>query len=160
MGLDFTLYKKKKDMSIRKFYDQSLHDIESNELAYGRKSWELVKVLATLDDVDNGEGILTYDAWDNLMNAMEEIGPDLDRIAEAFDHEANAPVDYPEYIFTDEDKQYIAKYEYWHDKTFNEPPYLGYEFSVGYMMSFWEAKDNVYEVLADPEYEVYMDISY
>ena len=147
-------------MTPDEFFELPRETINEYELAYGRKSWELVKVLATLDDVDKGEGILTYDAWDNLMHAMEEIGPDLDRIAIAFNHEANAPVDYPEYIFTDEDKQYIAKYEYWYDKTFNDTPYLGYEFSVGYMMSFWEAKDKVYEVLADPEYEVYMCISY
>lgn len=160
MGLDFTLYKKRKDMTRRKFFDQSLHDIEDNELAYGRKSWELVHVLATLEDINNGEGILQRDHWVKLMNDLEPIGDKLERIEEAFDHESNAPDDYPEFIFTDEDKKLIAEYEYWYNKTFDETPYLDYEFSVGYMMSFWEAKDEVYEVLDDPDYEVYMDISY
>ena len=160
MGLDFTLFKKRKDMSNREFFDQSLHDINSNMLAYGRKSWELVHALANCSDVNCGYGTLTYEAWNTLMKLMEPIGDKLERIEEAFDHESNAPNDYPEFIFTDEDKKYIAEYEYWYNKTFDECPYLDYDFSVGYMMSFWEAKDKVYEVLDDPEYEVLMDISY
>lgn len=160
MGLDFTLYKKRKDMTRREFFDQSLHDIEANGLAYGRKSWELVEALATEEDIDNCGGILQRDRWIKLMNDLEPIGDKLERIEEAFDRESNAPEEYSEFIFTEEDKKLIAEYEYWYNKTFDEPPYLSVEFSVGYMLSFWEARDIVFDVLDDPDYEVFMDIAW
>ena len=157
MGLDFTLYKKRKDEKFN--WD---NEDRYTELAYGRKSWELVRALATANDIKNCEGILQKDYWDRLMVSLKPIGDKLDRIAEAFSHESNAPEDYPEFIFTDEDKKLIAGYEYWYKLIFDDYPTLGYQFSVGYMQSFWNARKEISEILNDPnsEYEVYMSISY
>jgi len=165
MGLDFTLYKKKKELSIREFYNQiepmSFEEVEKNyELAYGRKSWELVYILSTRKDVDEGYGILQEGKWESLMRKLEPIGNMLESIALAFNHQENQPDDYPDLVFTLEDKKLIADYEYWYNHTFMGSPYLGYQFSVGYMISFWDARDKVREVLKDPNYEVLMSISY
>lgn len=157
MGLDFTLYKKKKNEE----FDYN-HEDDYPALAYGRKSWELVRALATTEDINRGWGILRKSYWDALLSYMNPIGDKLEMIQEAFAHEDNAPEDYPEFIFTTEDKKLIAEYEYWYKRTFDDYPDLGYQFSVGYMLSFWRARNLINEILNDPnsEYEVYMCISY
>lgn len=167
MGLDFALYKKRKDMSIDKLWDlaESMHysDFEkAYELAYGRKAWELVHMLANQDEIDQGYGILNKLKWDRLMLVMKPIGEKLNRIHEAFCHETfvdNVP--YPELFFTDDDKKLINEYVLWWRSTFpDSQPTLGFDFSTGYMISFWNAQDEVNHYLEDPEYDVYMDISY
>lgn len=166
MGLDFSLYKKRKDQTVDELWESD--DIE--ELAYGRKSWELVYKLATNEDVNNAYGILTKEAWESLMREMDLIGDLLPKLPEAYRHyyfylnhyedEDRDIIDKSNIIFTDEDKKLVSQYEYWYEKTFDETPILGYDFSVGYMQSFYNAKDKVREVLDDPDYEVLMSISY
>lgn len=155
MGLDFGLVKKRKEDPIEVILGDNV-----NELAYGRKSWELVYKLASAEDIDNGYGILKRENWESLMRDLDPVGDLLQQIWDAFDHEENAPKDYPEYIFTEEDKKLIAQYEYWYDRTFSESPVLGYQFSVSYMKEFYDAKSAVRAVLDDPDYEVGMYISY
>lgn len=163
MGLDFSLYKKRKDQTVDELFDSN--DIK--ELAYGRKSWELVRKLATDKDVNEAYGILTKENWESLMIAMDPIGDLLPNISEAYDHYSyyldhceDEGLDTANIIFTNEDQKLIAQYQYWYDKTFDVMPMLGYDFSTGYMQSFYEAKDIVREVLEDPDYEVLMSISY
>jgi len=166
MGLDFSLYKKKKGIDPEKFLDDPSTDFDKAELAYGRKSWELVNVLSDSKSIDNGYDILTSDKWESLMRLMDPIGDLLEKISEAYDHyeyylnheddEDKEVIDRGKYIFTEEDRKLIAQYEYWYDRSFGEYPVLGYEFSVGYMKNFYEAKDKVREVLKDPNYEVLM----
>lgn len=166
MGLDFSLYKKRKDINIRKFWDEVdkieyKEFVDTYELAYGRKSWELVYELATEDDIKEGYGILKPESWTKLMNSLSSIGDNLNDIAKAYNnlyYSHNAT--YPELFVTEEDRKLITRYEHWYHDTFNDTPTLGYDFSVGYMISFWEAKDKVYEVFRDPNYEVLMYISY
>lgn len=88
------------------------------------------------------------------MRDLDPIGDSLQQIWDAFDHE-----DYPG-IFTEDDKKLVSQYEYWYDRTFNESPVLGYQFSVSYMKEFYDAKSTVRAVLDDPDYEVGMYISY
>ena len=149
MGLDFGLVKKRKEDPIEIIFKN-----DTEELAYGRKSWELVYKLASREDIDNGYGILKKENWESLMKDIDPIGDLLSRMYDAFDHE-----DYPE-LFTDEDKKLIAQYEHWYDRTFNTPPILGYQFSVSYIKEFYDAKDKVREIFNDPDYEVGMYISY
>lgn len=163
MGLDFSLYKKRKDQTI----DELLNSDNIEELAYGRKSWELVKKLATNEDVNEGYGVLTKESWESLMREMDHIGDLLPEINEAYNHYDyylnhydDEGLDIANMLFTYEDKKLMARYQYWYDMTFGETPVLGYDFSVGYMQSFYYAKDEVREVLEDPNYEVLMSISY
>jgi len=174
MGLDFTIYKKKKNETCQEAWENFREN--EIELAYGRKSWELVYALVPnyrdyyeseeyLDGVCNNtdtweDPIVTKERWDSLIKDMEPIGNKLDDIFDAFSREEHAPVDYPEFVFTDEHKKLIAEYEYWYNKTFNTTPTLGYDFSVGYMKEFWDANDKVQEVFADPELEVRASVSY
>ena len=176
MGLDFTIYKKKKNETCKEAWEHSGEN--EIELAYGRKSWELVYALVPdyeeyyeseeyLDYVCNGseEGSwvdppVTKERWDSLIKKMEPIGNKLDDIFDAFSREENAPVDYSEFVFNDEHKKLIAEYEYWYNKTFNTTPTLGYYFSAGYMKDFWDANEKVQEVFADPGWEVRASVSY
>ena len=161
MGLDFCLFEKKKNIPAKFCFedDRLAYD---EELAYGRKSWELVYELATKEDIELGYGIVKKEKWDNLMSKLEAFKPGFERAYEAYDHLNNCPEDYidEEYIFTSEDRKVIAEYEYWYNKSFNDEPTLGYDFSIGYMKSFLDAKDRVNEILDDPDWEVLMSISY
>ena len=167
MGLDFTLYKKRVNETCKEAWE---HFRENEiELAYGRKSWELVYALvpdfqeytekAFSEDFWE-DPIVTKKRWDSLIKKMEPIGDKLETILDAFNREENAPEDYPEFVFTDEHKKLIAEYEYWYNRTFNDSPTLGYYFSVSYMKNFWNANDRVQEVFADPEWEVRASVSY
>lgn len=166
MGLDFCLVKKKKNIPIE-FYLNANGFTDDDELAYGRKSWELVRTLATDEDVNEGYGILTKESWESLMKEMDPIGDLLFEINEAYNHYDyylnhcnDEGLDTANIIFTHEDKKLIARYQYWYDRTFGETPVLGYDFSVSYMKSFYYAKDKVNKLLDDQDYEVLMLISY
>lgn len=174
MGLDFTIYKKKKNETCKEAWEHFRE--EETELAYGRKSWELVYALVPdfqkyyeseeyLDCVCNEKDtredpIVTKERWDSLIKKMEPIGDKLEAILDAFDREENAPADYQEFVFNDEHKKLIAEYKYWYNRTFGSTPTLGYDFSAGYMKEFWDANDKVQEVFADPELEVRASVSY
>ena len=154
MGLDFMLYKRKIVNP-----DEKSEYSDDDELAYGRKSWELVRELIP-DINEDYKAVVTLESWNRLMKKLEPIGDKLEAIWDAFEREENAPDDYPEFVFTKEHKKLIAEYEYWYNKTFNDTPTLGYFFSVGYMLSFWEARDEVRKYIEDPEYEVIALASY
>jgi len=170
MGLDFTIYKKKVNetceqawKAITNEWRESGYTTDSKrELAYGRKSWELVYEL--VPDYGNyfnsDDPIISKERWDSLMNKISEIAPKLDKIWDAFIKEENAPADYTEFVFGDEEKKLIAEYEYWYDKTFDVDPTLGYFFSVGYIKDFWNANSEVQKVFEDPEWEVRASVSY
>ena len=168
MGLDFELYKKKKEQNIEEFFNEDYSVVNDASLAYGRKSWELVRKLATNEDVNECYGILTKEKWESLMKDMDPIGDLLPEINEAYNHydyyldhcDDEDGLDTANIIFTKKDKKLIAQYQYWYDRTFDDSPSLGYDFSVGYMHDFYSAKDKVREVLDDPDYEVLMSISY
>lgn len=149
MGLDFTIYARNKDEKV-----------EDVELAYGRKSWELVHFLNL--NTNEFDVPVKREDWDRLIEAMKPIGYKFEDIWKAFDKWENLDdIDFSEFIFTDEDKKLIAEYEFWHTKTFDEVPYLGYDFSVGYMENFWKARDEVNYYFCHPEnWEVRAEISY
>jgi hypothetical protein len=150
MGLDFGLIKVKK--GTEPIWD------DNNELAYGRKSWELAQFF-------NGGDIkysvkLTPDKWNDFIKKIEPIGDKLEDIWDAFDIADNLPDDYPESVFGEKEQKLIAEYELWYNRTWEDTPTLGYYFSVGYMLSFWEAKDIVSDILKDDEYDLYTIASY
>lgn len=151
MGLDFGLVK------VRKGNDPIWET--DNELAYGRKSWELAEFF-------NGYGRtsyiekLTLEKWNEFIEKIEPIGDKLEDIGNAFDIAENLPDDYPEFVFGDNEKKLIAEYELWYNKTWNDEPYLGYDFSIGYILSFWKVKDLVRELLEGDEYDLYTIASY
>jgi len=167
MGLDYSICKKRKDQSIEDFFKN--YD-SSCELAYGRKSWDLVGRLATEGEIENSYGILRKDSWEALMKDMDPIGDLLPKIKEAYSHydfyldhledKDRDIIDKSNIIFTKEDKKLIAQFEYWYDRTFDQPPTLGYDWAAGYLDNFYKVKDQVRELLDDPEYEVAQVISW
>ena len=171
MGLDFTIYKKKVNETcgeawkdINKWYNENGYDKDCpRELAYGRKSWELVHALfpcsADYNDPEN-DPIVTKERWDMLMSKISIIADTLDDVIRAFEIEENLPDDYAEMVFTDTEKKFIAEYELWYNKSFGETPTLGYYFSTGYIYSFWKANEEVQKVFEDPEWELRACVSY
>lgn len=151
MGLDFGLIKVKK--GTEPIWD------DNNELAYGRKSWELAQFF-------NGEWNpeyfvkLTPDKWNDFIKKIEPIGDKLEDIWDAFDIADNLPDDYPEFVFGEKEQKLIAEYELWYNRTWKDTPYLDYYFSVGYMLSFWEARNIVNDIFNDDEYDLYTVASY
>ena len=153
MGLDFGVYWRKKNA----YTDRDFID---NELCYGRKSWELVYALGLSGNEPDLDREITLDEWVGLIEKLVPIGDYLDEIWDAFDKYENAPEDFGDEILTKRDKMLIATYEKWYNATFDISPQLGYFFSVGYMKSFWDAKDEVVKYLEDPDYEVWAYVSY
>lgn len=151
MGLDFGLVR------ARKGNDPIWDD--DTELAYGRKSWELAEFF-------NGYGFtkysekLTLEKWNEFIEKLEPIADKLEDIANAFEIAENLPDDYPELVFGDKEKKLIAEYELWYKRTWDDEPYLGYDFSTSYMISFWNAKDLVKRLLEGDTYDVYTIASY
>lgn len=156
MGLDFGVYAKKQGE-------------EPIELAYGRKSWELVYALVPdYDDFINDDPTITIERWDALMEKLNKIGPKLDEIYNAYHELDNWPDDWvnrenmtPKMrdLF-DKNCDLCFEYEIWYNRNFDTSPTLGYDFSVGYMLNFWEADKEVRKYLEDPEYEVKAYVSY
>jgi hypothetical protein len=162
MGLDFSIYAKN-------------HEGEDIELAYGRKSWELVYAL--VPDYDeygyNSEGRwvdppVTLERWDSLMKKLEKIGPKLDEIYDAYRGLNNWPDDWVDRenmtpkmreLF-DKQCDLCFEYEMWYNQNFDTAPTLGYDFSVFYMKTFYEADKEVRKYLNDPNWEVYAVVSY
>lgn len=146
MGLDLTIYYR-----IKGHFTEN--DVV-NELAYGRKSWELVYAL----DLDNSTDYvedqpISYEQWHRLINKIRPVSGHLDKISIAYDN-------YYSDKATAQDMTLIKLYEDWHKVTFNYQPQLGYEFSVGYIRAFWEADRNVTNHFYDPNYEVWVSVSY
>ena len=150
MGLDFTVYAKYKGTDA---------DVKDVELAYGRKSWELVHFLKL--DASQFDVPVWRENWNELMEALEVVGDHIDDIWDAFEIVEYAPDDFPEMIVTDEVKRLIATYEFWYNKTFGGTPTLGYDFSLGYIKNFWEAREEADYYFNHPEtWEVRAEISY
>lgn len=163
MGLDFVGYKLRKGETIKDIFALPYEEREKRELFYGRKSWELVHAL-NCDTLHDCVSKLELKDWINLMEKIYQIGPFLDRINEAYnvydkyideyDTTAAFRKDYPE------EMKLIDMYEKWYEDSFGEYPRLGYQFSTGYMRTFWEAADEVLEYLESPDYEVWMVANY
>ena len=149
MGLDYMIYKRNKQTG------------EETELAYGRKSWELVEELDMLPrDIDQYEYPLKKERWLGLMKKISTIAPYLKKIADAYHKYYWCDDEEDEIILTKEEKRLMKCYEYWFDNNFSQGPQLGYDFSVGYMLNFWEAAGPVLEALDDENYEVYGVVSF
>lgn len=163
MGLDFSLYKLRKGETMDDLWNMPYEDREKRSLAYARKGWELVYALHC-DTSGDCISRLKLEDWVDLMDKMAQIGDyfndiwdayhTIDAIEDDYDTLAELRAAYPR------EMKLIETYRIWYNKTFDIPPTLGYEFSVGYMLDFWEAADKVLKYLEDPDWEVWMIASY
>ena len=148
MGLDLAIVKSKH--GERPVWN------DNNELAYGRKAWEICYELGA-GGSPNGKYELTHDYWDGLMKKIAPIGDKLPEIRQAY---------YDAMIYDNDEKptarqkMLIDEYEKWYDDTWDETPTLGYDFSVGYMQNFWDARYVVNILLDNPDYDVWVMVSY
>jgi len=164
MGLDFVGFYLKKNETIEDYKKMSYEDSQARELFYGRKSWELVYAL---NCSTSGDCIseLNLNDWVNLMEKLSYMAPYYDEIREAYavlnehmseyDDWEDFKMDFPREV------KLVKAYEKWYNTSFDASyPQLGYDFSVGYMQTFWEAADDVLYYLKNPEYKVFMEASY
>lgn len=154
MGLDFMVYKVKKNTV-------DAHDEEkawaatngAEELAYGRKSWELVDALNV--DTYHTYSLIEKKDWDALIKNIKQVEFVIRKL---YEYDSDKDMD-------DEDEandynSLMRTYELWHNSVFDRYPTLGYEFSLGYMISFLEADAKVQEAFNDKEVEVWGFASY
>ena len=163
MGLDFELYKLRKGETMNDLWNMSYEDREKRSLAYARKGWELVYALHC-DTSGDCISRLKLEDWVDLMDKMAPIGDyfndicdayrTIDAVEDNYDTLAELRVANPK------ETKLVETYRIWYNKTFDTPPTLSYEFSVGYMLAFWEAADEVLKYLKDPDWEVWMVASY
>lgn len=163
MGLDFVGYKLHKGETLEDIWAMPYEEQEKREVFYGRKAWELVYALRC-DTRDDCCSKLEREDWIKLVEQLHQVGPFLNDIHDAYyiynkyidEYETTADFrkDYPK------EMSLIDMYEKWFDENFDIYPQLGYEFSVGYMKTFWDAVDKVLEYLDNPDYEVWMVASY
>ena len=154
MGLDLMLYAvpHTEEPSWNMFNDE-----RTEELAYGRKAWEICNFFGAAEEPYYHE--VSLEDWEAFIEQLEPISGKFDAIWNAFYKYENMPEDFGEYILTDDDKRLIAEYEYWYNETWNDTPTLSYFFSVGYMKEFWLANEKVKEYSANG-YDIYIEASY
>lgn len=146
MGLDFMVYIAEKGAISPTDEDQAWKYIEhKKEVAYGRKSWELVYALNV--DVHQSYSTIEKEDWDRLMKGLHS-SEWLIRKA----YEISCEVD--EKHGKDEDlneelERFLYVYYQWHDDFFDEEPMLGYDFSLGYMISMLDADDAIQQAYKD-----------
>lgn len=152
MGLDFMVYKVKRNSIDAEDADQAWGAIETlKELAYGRKSWELVQYLNV--DVEQTYSRIDKKDWDSLIANLKQVEFLIRRLNE-FDYDK---------LDEDEEADYEAllqAYAVWHSSVFDRPPYLSYDFSVGYMLNFLDADVEIQKAFADEDSEVWGFASY
>ncbi len=132
----------------------------ADELAYGRKAWEICSFFGAASN-DNCYAEVTPALWDRFMSKFKNMDADkIEKAYDAFSIESNLPDDYPEMVFTDDMKRAIAEYELWYNRVWDgNYPYLGYEFSTGYMLSFYNADAEVRRAFDEGD-RVYVCASY
>lgn len=127
------------------------------ELCYARKFWGLWYFFCFNDCPETGrydgyELYLTPEAWDKFIKTVEPKYKFLKTVRDIYwiMWDSN---EY-DYTFTDEQQKLIKEYEDWYDDTFETVAYLGYDFDINPLISWYEAKEEVWKYLCDDEYDV------
>jgi len=158
MGLDLYIYKVNK--SVEPTWENINYDNENcEEIAYARKAWEVCNFFGAAN-AKNQMVKITIDSWAEFVDKLAPIGIYLEEIWDAYYKYEHTPVDFPEEVLTKREKQLIATYELWYDENWDDWPMLGYFFSVGYMLEFWNKAEEIFSLLEGDEYDVYMLASF
>lgn len=145
MGLDLSLYAAPaaNDININKSDDWI-------ELAYGRKTWfiwhyfkDLKSTVVTKDDQIL---VVSKEAWKSFIEVLNQ---NRERISDyvAFKEKEEEE----EVTFTEARIQDIA-FQEWYNETFNDTPYLGYDWDARAMLQWLDADSEVSKYLDDPSY--------
>lgn len=155
MGLDFMVYKVKRNSIDINDADKAWKATENaEELAYGRKSWEIVDYLKV--DTQKTYSRISKADWDALIKHIKQI-EFVARKLHAFnidemdDDDEEANMEY---------NTLLGAYEIWHRSVFDSYPTLGYDFSVAYVLNFLDADAKAQEAFADEDSEVWGFASY
>lgn len=167
MGLDLHFYWKKKSETMedidKLMYDDFDKFLEERELFYGRKAWEIVSFLKLEDGLP-----IDKERFLELKSALNKLFPEdlhqdyLDSCINNIEHAYRALDKCMEYGFEVPSKyvEAIVDYEVWYDSTFDEPPVLGYEFSLGYMAKLFANREKILKYIDSDEYEVIAIVSF
>lgn len=153
MGLDFMIYKAKKNSIDAHDADQAWAATDNaTALAYGRKSWELVDALKV--DANQTYSQIKKEDWDALIKDIKQIEFVLRKL---YNYNLDEMED------EDEENEYnslMRVYEMWHESVFDRYPTLGYDFSVGYILNFLDADEEIQAAFNDKDMEVWGFASY
>lgn len=145
MGLDLSLY------AVSAANDINVNESDDwIELAYGRKTWFIwhyfKDLKSTIATKDNQILIIPKEAWKSFIEILNQ---NRERISDyvAFKEKEEEE----EVTFTEARIQDMA-FQEWYNKTFNDTPYLGYDWDARAMLRWLDADSKVSKYLDDPSY--------
>lgn len=145
MGLDLSLY------AVSAANDININESDDwIELAYGRKTWFIwhyfKDLKSTIATKDNQILIIPKEAWKSFIEILNQ---NRERISDyvAFKEKEEEE----EVTFTEARIQDMA-FQEWYNKTFNDTPYLGYDWDARAMLRWLDADSKVSKYLDDPSY--------
>lgn len=145
MGLDLSLY------AVSAANDININESDNwIELAYGRKTWFIwhyfKDLKSTIATKDNQILIIPKEAWKSFIEILNQ---NRERISDyvAFKEKEEEE----EVTFTEARIQDMA-FQEWYNKTFNDTPYLGYDWDARAMLRWLDADSEVSKYLDDPSY--------
>lgn len=145
MGLDLSLY------AVSAANDININESDDwIELAYGRKTWFIwhyfKDLKSTIATKDNQILIIPKEAWKSFIEILNQ---NRERISDyvAFKEKEEEE----EVTFTEARIQDMA-FQEWYNKTFNDTPYLGYDWDAHAMLRWLDADSKVSKYLDDPSY--------
>lgn len=145
MGLDLSLY------AVPAANDININESDDwTELAYGRKTWFIWNYFKNLKSTvvakDDQILVVPKEAWKSFIEVLNQ---NRERISDyvAFKEKEEEE----EVTFTEARIQDIA-FQEWYSETFNDIPYLGYEWDARAMLRWLDADSEVSKYLDDPSY--------
>lgn len=135
-GLDYYAY-------IMRDKDKPYHFEDKDELAYGRKSWELAHMFKT--DLDERCSPLAPADYYKFLIAVEEFGPEKIEDYATMSYKVDSGIETDDKVLAEFDKL-EKSYIKWYNKTFHRDPPSRYDFSAGYILSFYEARYKIFNV--------------
>lgn len=140
MGLDLSLY------AVSAANDININESDDwIELAYGRKTWFIWNYFKNLKSTvvtkDDQILIVSKEAWKSFIEILNQ---NRERISDyvAFKEKEEEE----EVTFTE------ARFQKWYNETFDDIPYLGYEWDARAMLRWLDADSKVSKYLDDPSY--------
>lgn len=145
MGLDLSLY------AVSAANDINVNESDDwIELAYGRKTWFIwhyfKDLKSTIATKDNQILVIPKEAWKSFIEILNQNREKISDYVAFKEKEEEEEV-----TFTEARIQDMA-FQEWYSETFNDTPYLGYDWDARAMLRWLDADSEISKYLDDPSY--------
>lgn len=149
MGLDLSLY------AVSAANDINIDESDDwIELVYGRKTWFIwhyfKDLKSTIATKDNQILVIPKEAWKSFIEILNQNREKISDYVTLKEKEDEA-IFMKEWNFMEARIQDIA-FQEWYNKTFNDTPYLRYDWDARTMLQWLDADSEVSKYLDDPSY--------